>query len=115
MLKGINKMITVIKRNGKTEPLDIAKIQKYTAQAVRGIYDEYSVSFSNLSPKEIKQKLSKLREKFLNFNILKQQLIQQVELLTKAASSAQSSFITTFNLLKNIFGSNNSSESDNIK
>jgi len=30
-------MITVIKRNGRTEPLDITKIQKYTAAAVRGL------------------------------------------------------------------------------
>ena len=30
-------MITVIKRNGRTEPLDIAKIQKYTSAAVEGL------------------------------------------------------------------------------
>ena len=30
-------MITVIKRNGRTEPLDIAKIQKYTSSAVEGL------------------------------------------------------------------------------
>lgn len=31
------KMITVIKRNGRTEPLDITKIQKYTRDAVKGL------------------------------------------------------------------------------
>jgi ribonucleoside-diphosphate reductase alpha chain len=30
-------MITVIKRNGRTEPLDITKIQKYTSSAVEGL------------------------------------------------------------------------------
>jgi len=30
-------MITVIKRNGRTEPLDITKIQKYTSEAVTGL------------------------------------------------------------------------------
>ena len=30
-------MITIIKRNGRREPLDIAKIQKYTAAAVKGL------------------------------------------------------------------------------
>ncbi len=30
-------MITVIKRNGRTEPLDISKIQKYTSSAVKGL------------------------------------------------------------------------------
>ncbi|MEA1956550.1 MAG: ribonucleoside-diphosphate reductase subunit alpha [Campylobacterota bacterium] len=30
-------MITVIKRNGRTEPLDIGKIQKYTLDAVKGL------------------------------------------------------------------------------
>ena len=108
-------MITVIKRNGKTEPLDITKLQKYMEQAVKGIHDERKISSINLSTEEIKQKLAILREKFLNLTILKQQLIQQVALLTKAASPRQSSFITTLNFLKNIFGSNNSSESDNIK
>ncbi len=32
-------MITVIKRNGRTEPLDISKIQKYTSAAVEGLYN----------------------------------------------------------------------------
>ncbi len=32
-------MITVIKRNGRHEPLDIAKIQKYTSAAVKGLYN----------------------------------------------------------------------------
>jgi len=30
-------MITIIKRNGRREPLDISKIQKYTAAAVKGL------------------------------------------------------------------------------
>ncbi len=30
-------MITIIKRNGRQEPLDITKIQKYTSEAVRGL------------------------------------------------------------------------------
>ncbi|NPA59081.1 MAG: ribonucleoside-diphosphate reductase subunit alpha [Epsilonproteobacteria bacterium] len=30
-------MITIIKRNGRTEPLDITKIQKYTSAAVEGL------------------------------------------------------------------------------
>ena len=30
-------MITIIKRNGRTEPLDISKIQKYTSAAVEGL------------------------------------------------------------------------------
>ena len=30
-------MITIIKRNGRTEPLDISKIQKYTEAAVKGL------------------------------------------------------------------------------
>jgi ribonucleoside-diphosphate reductase alpha chain len=30
-------MITIIKRNGRTEPLDITKIQKYTSAAVKGL------------------------------------------------------------------------------
>ena len=38
-------MITVIKRNGRTEPLDITKIQKYTSSAVEGL--------SNVSQSEL--------------------------------------------------------------
>ncbi|MDQ7067325.1 MAG: ribonucleoside-diphosphate reductase subunit alpha [Sulfurimonas sp.] len=38
-------MITVIKRNGRTEPLDISKIQKYTEAAVKGL--------SNVSQSEL--------------------------------------------------------------
>ncbi len=38
-------MITVIKRNGRTEPLDISKIQKYTSAAVKGL--------SNVSQSEL--------------------------------------------------------------
>lgn len=38
-------MITVIKRNGRTEPLDITKIQKYTSAAVKGL--------SNVSQSEL--------------------------------------------------------------
>ena len=30
-------MLTVIKRNGRTEPLDISKIKKYTSSAVAGL------------------------------------------------------------------------------
>jgi len=30
-------MITIIKRNGRTEPLDITKIQKYTSAAIQGL------------------------------------------------------------------------------
>ena len=30
-------MITIIKRNGRTEPLDISKIQKYTSAAIKGL------------------------------------------------------------------------------
>jgi ribonucleoside-diphosphate reductase alpha chain len=32
-------MITIIKRNGRTEPLDITKIQKYTSAAVKGLHN----------------------------------------------------------------------------
>ena len=32
-----SKMITVVKRNGRIEPLDITKIQKYTCEAVEGL------------------------------------------------------------------------------
>jgi len=32
-----SKMITVIKRNGRIEPLDITKIQKYTCESVEGL------------------------------------------------------------------------------
>ncbi len=32
-----SQMITVIKRNGRIEPLDITKIQKYTSEAVEGL------------------------------------------------------------------------------
>lgn len=38
-------MITIIKRNGRTEPLDITKIQKYTSAAVKGL--------SNVSQSEL--------------------------------------------------------------
>ncbi len=38
-------MITIIKRNGRTEPLDISKIQKYTSAAVKGL--------SNVSQSEL--------------------------------------------------------------
>lgn len=30
-------MLTVQKRNGRTEPLDISKIQKYTSSAIKGL------------------------------------------------------------------------------
>lgn len=33
-------MITIIKRNGRTEPLDIDKIQKYTTSAINNILDK---------------------------------------------------------------------------
>ncbi len=38
-------MITIIKRNGRTEPLDISKIQKYTSAAIEGL--------SNVSQSEL--------------------------------------------------------------
>ena len=38
-------MITIIKRNGRTEPLDITKIQKYTSAAIEGL--------SNVSQSEL--------------------------------------------------------------
>ncbi len=38
-------MITIIKRNGRTEPLDITKIQKYTSAAIKGL--------SNVSQSEL--------------------------------------------------------------
>ncbi|WP_324171757.1 ribonucleoside-diphosphate reductase subunit alpha [Sulfurimonas sp.] len=38
-------MITIIKRNGRTEPLDISKIQKYTSAAIKGL--------SNVSQSEL--------------------------------------------------------------
>ena len=30
-------MLTIVKRNGRREPLDITKIQKYTSAAVKGL------------------------------------------------------------------------------
>jgi len=51
-------MITIIKRNGRTEPLDITKIQKYTSAAVKDLdnvsqseleVDALQDSFSSIS------------------------------------------------------------------
>ena len=61
-------MITVIKRNGRTEPLDISKIQKYTSAAVEGLENvsqselevDAQIQFRDgITSKEIQQTLIK--------------------------------------------------------
>lgn len=61
-------MITVIKRNGRTEPLDITKIQKYTSAAVEGLANvsqselevDAQIQFRDgITSKEIQQTLIK--------------------------------------------------------
>jgi len=61
-------MITVIKRNGRTEPLDITKIQKYTSAAVKGLInvsqselevDAQILFRDGITSKEIQQTLIK--------------------------------------------------------
>ena len=61
-------MITVIKRNGRTEPLDITKIQKYTSAAVKGLanvsqseleVDAQILFRDGITSKEIQQTLIK--------------------------------------------------------
>lgn len=61
-------MITVIKRNGRTEPLDITKIQKYTSSAVEGLENvsqselevDAQIQFRDgITSKEIQQTLIK--------------------------------------------------------
>lgn len=37
MEKILNEFVTVQKRNGHIEPLDISKIQKYTSSAIKGL------------------------------------------------------------------------------
>lgn len=61
-------MITIVKRNGRREPLDIAKIQKYTSAAVKGLSNvsqselevDAQIQFRDgISSKEIQQTLIK--------------------------------------------------------
>jgi len=61
-------MITIIKRNGRTEPLDISKIQKYTSAAVKGLtnvsqseleVDAQILFRDGITSKEIQQTLIK--------------------------------------------------------
>ncbi|MDD2449838.1 MAG: ribonucleoside-diphosphate reductase subunit alpha [Sulfurimonas sp.] len=61
-------MITVIKRNGRTEPLDISKIQKYTSAAIAGLENvsqselevDAQIQFRDgITSKEIQQTLIK--------------------------------------------------------
>jgi ribonucleoside-diphosphate reductase alpha chain len=61
-------MITIIKRNGRTEPLDITKIQKYTAAAVKDLSNvsqselevDAQIHFRNgITSKEIQETLIK--------------------------------------------------------
>ena len=61
-------MITIIKRNGRSEPLDITKIQKYTAASVHGLsgvsqseleVDAQIMFRDGITSKEIQQALIK--------------------------------------------------------
>ena len=61
-------MITIIKRNGRTEPLDISKIQKYTSAAIKGLtnvsqseleVDAQILFRDGITSKEIQQTLIK--------------------------------------------------------
>ena len=61
-------MITIIKRNGRREPLDISKIQKYTATAIKGLINvsqselevDAQITFRDgITSKEIQQTLIK--------------------------------------------------------
>jgi len=68
ILQGLILMITIIKRNGRSEPLDITKIQKYTAASVKGLagvsqseleVDAQIMFRDGITSKEIQQALIK--------------------------------------------------------
>jgi hypothetical protein len=104
------------KRDGRKEVLDITKIQKMTIEATFGLYelaDEIKTT-TDVALKKAKKLNVKLKE--IEKGINKQLLITHIKLLSKRTNSNIITLIATIQtLLKNIFGNNNSTESDNNK
>ena len=76
-------MITIIKRNGRTEPLDITKIQKYTSAAVKDLSNvsqselevDAQIHFRDgITSQEIQQTL---KDVLISNNITKDSVIKQ--------------------------------------
>ena len=107
-------MITVIKRDGRTEPLDIAKIQKYTYEMIGGMIEECSQS-THQDVSKRKALLQKIRLKVQKISLLKQYLFETIKSLSKLKNSIIHKHNFIQNLLHNIFGNNNSSEPNHNK
>ena len=98
------------KRNGRKEVLDISKIQQMTIEATQGLC-ELAEDITDVALKKAKLKLKEIEK-----GQTKQLLIKHIKLLTnktKKNITNSNSAIQTF--LKNIFGHNNSTESDHNK
>lgn len=104
------------KRNGRKEVLDITKIQKMTIEATQGLHD-LAEDIKEISEVALKKaKLQQYRLKEIEKGLNKQLLITHIKLLSKQTKKNIANSTTAIRtLLKNIFGNNNSTESDNNK
>ena len=104
------------KRNGRKEVLDITKIQKMTIAATKGLC-QLADDIKETSKGALrKAKLLKYRLKEIEKSLNKQLLITHIKLLSKQTKKNIANSTTAIQiLLKNIFGNNNSLESDNNK
>lgn len=108
--------IMIQKRNGRKEVLDITKIQQMTVAATQGLC-ELAEDIKETTDVALKKaKINQYRLKEIEKGRHKQQLIKCIKLLTtqtKENIANSTSAIQIF--LKNIFGHNNSTESDHNK
>ena len=108
--------IMIQKRNGSKEVLDITKIQKMVIQTTEDLC-ELADDIKETSKGALKKaKLQQYRLKEIEKGLNKQLLITHIKLLSKQSKENITNSTTAIQiLLKNIFGNNNSTESDNNK
>lgn len=105
------------KRNGRQEVLDITKIQQHVISATEtlsNMHVEYTEMIKGNHKNKSKQLLHKIRMEHILRGKLKQKLIELIKLLTTKIQ-INNTIPTIITFLKNIFGNNNSTESDNNK
>lgn len=70
-------MLTIVKRNGRTEPLDITKIQKYTSAAVKGLMNVSHSKIDGGARKEL-QNILNIFQEISKYDIAEDPNINQV-------------------------------------
>jgi len=103
------------KRNGRKEVLDITLIHKMTVELAHDLH-ELADDIRKASGVALRKAKEKYRLKETEKGLNKQLLIRHIKLLSKQnKESIANSTVAIQILLKNIFGNNNSTESDNNK